>query len=99
MFAAMLVEMVAAATPTRASSAVSSRAASLAMIGASMPGGGLALVTKASTFMGSQSSAGSTPLRSPCDALVMTTAIALKAIIVVGRPSACPHACSRWPFP
>ena len=34
-----------------------------------------------------------------CEALVMTTPMAEKSTMVVGRPSVCPSICSRWPRP
>ena len=84
--AAMLVLMVATATPNRLSTATNMRVPSLASSGASRPAGALLLVIWLSTTTGSHSVLGSLPFRMVSAALVITTAIALKAIMVVGRP-------------
>ena len=86
-FAAMLVLMVATATPNRLSTATTMRVPSLAKSGASRPAGALELVICASTTTGSHSVFGSLPFRMVSAALVMITAIMLKAIMVVGRPN------------
>ena len=98
-FAAMFVLIVAIATPTSASTAITTRIAGLARIGSLNPAGGVLLVICESTNTGSHSFAGSTPLSRLAEALVITTAIALNAIIVVGRPIVCPTICARWSRP
>ena len=86
-FAAMLVLIVATATPSRLTTATTMRVPSLASSGASRPAGAFELVICESTTTGSQSVFGSLPFRMVSAALVITTAIMLKAIIVVGSPN------------
>ena len=93
--AAILVLMVATATPSRLRKATSNRVPSPASSGASRPGGAVLLVIWLSSTTGSHSVVGSLPLKIVCDALVMTTAIALKPIMAVGRPNVWPSICSR----
>ena len=92
-FAAILVLMVATATPKSAITATMARVPASPSSGASRPAGGVELVICARTTTGSQSVFGSVPLRIVSAALVMTTAIALNATIVVGSPRICPSIC------
>ena len=82
--------IVAIATPKSATIATVHRTADDAISGSSWPGGGEDEVMWERITTGSQSSSSGTPSRIACEALVMITPIAEKAIIVVGRPSVWP---------
>ncbi len=97
--AAMLTEMVAMPTPSSATTATTSRVVVEAISGASRPAGGCDEVSCARMKTGSHSALTSAPLRIELAAEVMTTPMAEKASMVVGRPSVCPSICSRWPRP
>jgi len=94
-FAAMFTESVAITMPKTATTATMARVAADSMSGASRPAGATDEVICPSRNSGFQSWPMSAPRSTAADALVMTSAMAEKAIIVVGRPSVWPSICSR----
>src|SRR4026209_753343 len=82
--AAMLTDTVAMRTPTPARIATITRVPDDAMSGSWSPGGGVDDVSCARMYTGSKSFLISTPVMIALDALVMTTPMAEKRIMVVG---------------
>src|SRR6266852_4300835 len=89
-FAAILTERVAIPTPSREIAATTPRTAAEAISGSACPGGGVAEVSWERMKTGSQRRLGSAPRKIACEALVITTPIAEKMTIVVGKPSTWP---------